>query len=105
MFGSLEIPVGVGIIGGFIGLIGYIIIGAIIGFIARFLLPGRDPMGCLATAVLGIIGSLVGGFLARLILGVKDGREDSYVRPSFIASIVGAMLVLWIWRKIQASRS
>ena len=88
-----------------IGLIGYIIFGVIVGALARLLLPGRDPMGCFATAILGIIGSLVGGFVAGFIF--KESISDSgyHFRKSWIFSILGAMLVLWIWRKIQASRS
>lgn len=101
MFSTLDTTIAAGLVGGFFHIIGYIIIGAIVGLIARALLPGRDPMGCLATAVLGIVGSLVGGFIARLILGAKDGREDAVFRPSFIASIIGAVIVLWIWRMIQ----
>jgi uncharacterized membrane protein YeaQ/YmgE (transglycosylase-associated protein family) len=87
------------IVGWLFSLIWHVIIGVIIGGIARFLLPGRDPMGCLATAVLGILGSIVGGFLGRLLLGARDGT--GMLRPSFIMSVIGAMLVLWIWRRIQ----
>lgn len=91
------------IVGWLFNLIWHIIIGALIGAIARFLLPGRDPMGCFATAVLGIIGSIVGGFIGRLLLGSRDGT--SMLRPSFIMSVIGAVLVLWLWRKMQRKSS
>ncbi len=87
------------------GLIGYIIFGAIVGAIARFLLPGKDPMGCLATAVLGIVGSLLGGVVAGYLFKEELSDRGFHFRKSWIASIIGAMLVLWIWRKIQSSRS
>ncbi len=91
------------LVGWLFNLIGHLIIGVIVGAIARFLLPGRDPMGCLATAVLGIIGSIVGGFIGRLLLGQRDGT--GMLRPSFLMSVIGAVLVLWLWRKIQSKPS
>lgn len=80
-------------------LIGMLIIGVIVGAIARLLMPGRDPMGCLATALLGIVGSVVGGFIGGLIFGPRPG--NSFLRPGFLLSIVGAMIALWVWRLIQ----
>jgi uncharacterized membrane protein YeaQ/YmgE (transglycosylase-associated protein family) len=91
------------IVGWLFNLIWHLIIGVIIGAIARFLLPGRDAMGCLATAVLGIIGSIVGGFIGGLLLGPRDGT--GILRPSFIMSVIGAVLVLWLWRKMQGRSS
>jgi len=65
--------------------------GLIIGAIARLLIPGRQPIGILATILLGIVGSLVGGFLAWLFVG------GSPLQPSgWILSIIGAVIVLWI---------
>lgn len=78
-------------------IIGWLVIGLIVGALARLLLPGRDPMGCLATSLLGVAGSFVGGFIGQLIWP----REDRFVRPGFLLSIVGAMIVLWIWRRLR----
>jgi uncharacterized membrane protein YeaQ/YmgE (transglycosylase-associated protein family) len=101
---SLLFPVAFALIVGWLfNLIGHLIIGIIVGAIARFLLPGRDAMGCLATAILGIIGSVVGGFIGRLLFGARDGNGT--LRPSFIMSVIGAVLVLWLWRKIQGKPS
>lgn len=80
-------------------IIGMLIIGVIVGAVARLLMPGRDPMGCLATSLLGIAGSFVGGFIGNAIW---PGR--GYVRPGFILSVVGAVIVLLIWRAIRGSR-
>jgi uncharacterized membrane protein YeaQ/YmgE (transglycosylase-associated protein family) len=82
------------------GIIAFLIVGLIAGFIARALLPGPDPMGWLGTMVLGIIGSFVGGVLVSL---VTTGTFD--ITPSnFIASIVGAIIVLLIWRAMGGRR-
>ena len=71
-------------------IIGFLIIGLIAGGLARLLVPGRDPMGLLATMLLGIVGSLVGGILARMI-GDSDG-------VGLLGSVVGAVIVLLVWR-------
>ena len=88
-----------GIIGGTMHLIWLLIIGLVVGALARLILPGKDPMGLIATALLGIAGSFLGGLLGRLILGEKDGNEGAMLRPSFLFSLVGALLLLWLWRK------
>ena len=86
------------------GIIGSLIIGVIVGGLARLIMPGRDPMGCFMTAALGIIGSIVGGFIGGLLFR-DEARGDSYFRPGgFLLSLVGAILVLWIWRMIQRRR-
>ena len=82
-----------------ISIIGWLIIGLIVGGIARLLTPGRDPMGCLATALLGIGGSFVGGLIGRALWA----RGDSYYQPGFLISIVGAVLLLLLWRVIRRS--
>ena len=61
-------------------IIGWLIVGLIIGALARLLMPGRDPMGCLMTALLGVAGSVVGGFIGRLIWGAPRGT--GYFTPS-----------------------
>jgi uncharacterized membrane protein YeaQ/YmgE (transglycosylase-associated protein family) len=82
-------------------IIGSIIIGLIVGALARLIMPGRDPMGCFMTAALGIGGSLLGGFVGNLIWHRAD---NDYARPGFLLSLLGAILLLWIWRMIQGRR-
>lgn len=79
------------------GIIGWIIIGLIAGAIARWLMPGPDPMGWLGTIVLGIVGSLVGGTLLNLIFG--GGLELS--AAGILGSILGALIVLYLWRRMR----
>ncbi|HVG62086.1 MAG TPA: GlsB/YeaQ/YmgE family stress response membrane protein [Hyalangium sp.] len=74
------------------GIIAFIIIGLIAGLIARAILPGRQSMGLLATTLLGMVGSLVGGLIGSLF--VRDGRLFD-LRPSgVIMSVIGAIIVL-----------
>ena len=82
------------------GLIAFLIIGLIAGFIARFLVPGADPMGWLGTMVLGIIGSFVGGTLAALLFGGTLELSAS----GLVGSIIGAIIVLLIWRAMGGER-
>ena len=76
-------------------IIAYIIFGFVVGVLARFALPGRRPMGCAATIIAGILGSFVAGIIVRALTG-----NQSY-KPGWIASILGAMLVVWIYTRSQ----
>jgi uncharacterized membrane protein YeaQ/YmgE (transglycosylase-associated protein family) len=78
-----------------------IVVGAIVGVIARFLVPGRDPMGWVGTIVLGIVGSFLGGIVASLI---ADG-EIVLRTAGWIGSILGAIVVLLIYRAVQGRRT
>jgi uncharacterized membrane protein YeaQ/YmgE (transglycosylase-associated protein family) len=75
------------------GLIVTIIIGFFVGLIAKFLMPGRDPGGFIITILLGIGGALVANFLGRA-LGLYSTNEAA----GFIASVIGAMVLLAIYR-------
>lgn len=79
------------------GIISWLVVGAIVGYIARLLMPGRDPMGCLATSALGVAGSLLGGTLANFLFD----REVELSPAGFIGSIVGALIVLFIIRRTR----
>ena len=83
------------------GIIGWIIIGLIAGAIARWIMPGADPMGWLGTIVLGIVGSLVGGTLLNLITG--GGLELS--AAGILGSILGALIVLYVWSRMRPAAS
>ena len=75
-------------------IISWAVFGLIVGLIARFLYPGRQPMSLLMTMVLGIAGSLLGGFISW---GIGFHPEDGPFRGAgWIMSIVGSILVVWI---------
>ena len=83
-----------------LSFIWWLIIGLIAGALARLIMPGRDAMGWLATILLGIVGSIVGGLISWAIWGPET--EASGFRPAgLVLSILGAILVLWIWRMIK----
>jgi uncharacterized membrane protein YeaQ/YmgE (transglycosylase-associated protein family) len=81
-------------------IIGFIILGLVAGALARLLVPGRDPMGIGATIVLGIVGSFVGGFLWYAVAG---GGDDGFQPSSLLGSIIGAIIVLLIYRAVSGS--
>ena len=77
-------------------IIGIIVIGAIVGLIAKFLVPGRDPGGFIVTPLIGIGGSVVATFLGRQ-LGLYGPGETT----QFIGSVVGAVIILVVYRFIR----
>ena len=74
-------------------ILGWILFGLIVGIIAKFLMPGRDPGGFVITVILGIVGALVGGFVGR-VLGLY--REGDPV--GFVMAVVGAIILLAVYR-------
>jgi len=81
-----------------LGLIIYLfVIGIIAGYLARFLVPGRDPMGFWGTVLLGVVGSFVGGFLGYLIFG-EDLDQGALQASGIFGSIIGAIIALLIYR-------
>jgi uncharacterized membrane protein YeaQ/YmgE (transglycosylase-associated protein family) len=81
------------------GILGWIVIGLLAGGLAKLLMPGRDPGGCIVTILLGIAGALLAGFLGRAVgwYGPNDGA-------GFVAAVVGAFLILLIYRLIVSRR-
>jgi uncharacterized membrane protein YeaQ/YmgE (transglycosylase-associated protein family) len=80
-------------------IIGWLIFGLIVGAIAKFLMPGRDPGGWIVTILLGIAGSFVGGYLASMLSGGTGGPAG------WIGSIIGAIILLFIYRLIIGRRT
>ena len=82
-----------------LSLIGQILFGLVIGVIAKLLMPGRDPGGIVLTAVIGMVGALIGTLIGRVLWG---GPGYS---AGWITSILGAVLLLWAYRAIVARRA
>ena len=78
----------------------WLIIGLIAGALARLIMPGRDPMGIIATILLGIVGSVLGGLVSMAIW--RNSATDGFQPAGLLLSILGAIIVLWIWRMIKS---
>lgn len=80
----------------------WILFGLIAGGIAKFIMPGKDPGGCLITSVLGIVGSLLGGVLGRYVFDF--GPVTGFNLQSFGIAILGSVLLLMLFRIIFPQR-
>jgi uncharacterized membrane protein YeaQ/YmgE (transglycosylase-associated protein family) len=81
-------------------IISMLVIGLVAGFLARAIVPGRDPMGIGATILLGIVGSFIGGFLGYVLFG-KDAGEGALQPSGVIGAIIGAIIALLVWRRVE----
>jgi uncharacterized membrane protein YeaQ/YmgE (transglycosylase-associated protein family) len=81
-------------------VLGWIVFGLIVGIIAKFLMPGRDPGGIIVTILLGIAGAVLGGFVGRSLgwYGPSDGA-------GFLMSLVGAIALLALYRMLSPRRT
>jgi uncharacterized membrane protein YeaQ/YmgE (transglycosylase-associated protein family) len=84
------------------GILAWIIFGLIAGALAKFIMPGNDPGGCIVTTLLGIAGAVVGGFIGSL-LGFGTVTEFDF--RSFLLAIGGALLLLWLYRMFRGRRA
>ncbi|HEY0147609.1 MAG TPA: GlsB/YeaQ/YmgE family stress response membrane protein [Allosphingosinicella sp.] len=81
------------------GFLGWIVIGALAGIIAKAIMPGKDPGGCIVTILLGVFGAMLAGFLGNALGWYRPGQG-----AGFIAAIVGAIIILFIYRLIARRR-
>jgi uncharacterized membrane protein YeaQ/YmgE (transglycosylase-associated protein family) len=79
-------------------LLVFLLVGLVVGIIARALMPGRDPIGILGTILVGCTGAVIGGYLFGAVLPETDGVD-------WIGSIVMAVVLLWAYRKMAMGRS
>jgi uncharacterized membrane protein YeaQ/YmgE (transglycosylase-associated protein family) len=82
------------------GIIGWIFFGLIVGIVAKFLTPGRDPGGFIVTALIGIAGALIGGFLGRAI-GLYQENDP----VGFVMAVIGSIVLLLLYRMVAGRRS
>ncbi len=85
------------------GIIGWVLLGLVAGVIAKAIMPGDDPGGIIVTILLGIVGALIGGFLANALLG-RDVNEQFFDLATWVSAIVGALIVLAIYRAVAGGR-
>jgi uncharacterized membrane protein YeaQ/YmgE (transglycosylase-associated protein family) len=81
------------------GFIAWIVIGGLAGLIAKAIMPGKDPGGCIITILLGVAGAVLAGFLGRMLGWYEQGEG-----AGFLAAIVGALIILAIYRIFAGGR-
>jgi len=84
------------------GILSWIVFGLVAGALAKFLMPGDDPGGCIITIILGVAGAVIGGFIASAL---GFGGATSFDFRSFLVAVGGAMLLLIGYRMIRGRRS
>jgi uncharacterized membrane protein YeaQ/YmgE (transglycosylase-associated protein family) len=87
-----------------VGIIGFLILGLIAGAIAKALLPGDDPGGIFITMIIGVVGALLGGFLAGVLFDV-DPMDEFFDISTWLTAIVGAILLLLVYRMATRRRA
>ena len=86
------------------GIIAFIILGLLAGAIAKALLPGDDPGGFIVTALIGVAGALIGGFLAGALFDA-DPMDDFFDISTWLTAIIGSIVLLLIYRLVTGRRS
>ncbi len=81
------------------GIIAWIVLGLIAGALAKLILPGDDPGGIIVTMIIGIVGAILGGFLAGALFNV-DVNEEFFDLATWVSAIVGAIILLLIYRLV-----
>ncbi|MFL5931656.1 MAG: GlsB/YeaQ/YmgE family stress response membrane protein [Gaiellaceae bacterium] len=81
------------------GIIAWIVLGLLAGIIAKFLLPGDDPGGIIITTIIGIVGAILGGLVAKA-LGFGDPIDEFFDISTWIAAIVGSLVLLMAYRAV-----
>ena len=84
-------------------IIGWLVIGLIAGALAKLIMPGKDPGGLIITLLLGVVGALLGGFIGSRLFGV--GLENFWSIQTWLLAIVGALIVLGIYRVVAGRRA
>lgn len=86
------------------GIIGWVVLGLLAGLIAKAIMPGDDPGGIIVTILLGIVGALVGGFLAQVLLDRPDVNDEFFDLATWVAAIIGSLILLAIYRVVTGGR-
>jgi len=87
-----------------VSIIGWIILGLLAGVIAKKIMPGGESIGFILTTLLGVVGALLGGFLATA-LGFGDPIDEFFDISTWLAAIVGALIILFAWNALAGRKS
>jgi uncharacterized membrane protein YeaQ/YmgE (transglycosylase-associated protein family) len=86
-----------------VSIIAWIVLGLLAGMVAKAIMPGGERVGLILTTVLGIVGALLGGLLAKA-LGFGDPIDEFFDLSTWIAAVVGALIILWLWSLVSRRR-
>ena len=86
------------------GIIGWILLGLLAGALAKLILPGDQPGGIIVTTLIGIAGALIAGFVAQA-LGFGDPMDEFFDISTWVAAIIGAVVLLAIWGAVAGRRT
>ena len=86
------------------GILAWIVLGLIAGALAKAVLPGDDPGGIIVTIIIGIVGAVLGGFLAGALFDI-DVNENFFDLATWVSAIVGAIVLLLIYRLVTGRRT
>jgi uncharacterized membrane protein YeaQ/YmgE (transglycosylase-associated protein family) len=87
-----------------VGILGWILLGLLAGLIAKAIMPGAEGLGIIVTTLVGIGGALLGGFLA-LALGFGDPIDEFFDMSTWLAAIIGALIILFAWNAITSRQT
>jgi uncharacterized membrane protein YeaQ/YmgE (transglycosylase-associated protein family) len=85
------------------GIIAFIVLGLVAGIIAKAIMPGDDPGGLIVTAIIGVAGALIGGFLAGVLFDA-DPLDEFFDISTWLTAIIGSIILLAIYRAIVGNR-
>lgn len=80
-------------------ILGWIVLGLIVGALAKLIMPGKDPGGFIVTILIGIVGSILGGFIGRAIF--HEGLTGFFHLRTWILGLIGSLILLGIWRLVS----
>lgn len=80
------------------GILGWIVLGLVVGALAKLIMPGKDPGGFIVTILIGVVGALLGGFIGKAIFG--GGLGDFFDLRTWVLGLVGSLILLGLWRLV-----
>jgi uncharacterized membrane protein YeaQ/YmgE (transglycosylase-associated protein family) len=86
------------------GIIGWIVLGLLAGAIAKVIMPGKDPGGIIITMLIGIVGALLGGFLASVLFDINV-NDEFFDLATWVSAIAGALILLLLYRLFTGRRT
>jgi len=86
-----------------VGIIGWIVLGLVVGALAKLIMPGKDPGGFIVTILIGIVGAILGGFIGKAIF--HGGLGGFFDLRTWLLGLVGSLILLGIWRLIAGRRA